>query len=288
MTKAPITVIIPVRNEEKNIKECLESVQFCDQVLVIDSGSTDGTEKICQDLGADFVSFEYKGGWPKKRQWAMENLDIRNPWTLLLDADERITDSLQKEMTEISRSDSKISGYYLTLNLVFLGKVLKHGANGLQKMSFFKTGKGNYEMRLEDQDSSMADMEIHEHVIVDGETSHCKNYVIHHNYNTMDRYIHKHNEYSNWESVIYFKHFYKERGFSKTEENLGKQAKFRRKIKHLFFKMPFTPMLFFIYLYVFKLGFLDGKQGFIYCAFQAIQIFHIKVKVFELRLLNKS
>lgn len=286
MSKAPITVIIPVRNEEKNIRECLESVQFCDQVLVIDSGSTDQTEAICNELGAEFVRFDYKGGWPKKRQWAMENLDIKNPWTLLLDADERITDVLQKEMIDISLSDTKISGYFLTLNLVFLGKVLKHGANGLQKMSFFKTGKGNYEMRLEDQDSSMADMEIHEHVIVEGETSYCKNYVIHHNYNTMDRYIDKHNEYSNWESVIYFKHFYENDNVAKTEENLGKQAKFRRKIKYLFFKMPFTPLLYFMHLYIFKLGFLDGKQGFIYCAFQAIQIFHIKVKVFEHQLVK--
>ena len=90
----PITVIIPTRNEAANLGACLRSLKGFAQVVVVDSQSTDDTVAVAHAAGAEVHQFHYSGGWPKKRQWALENLEIRSPWTLLLDADERMTAAL--------------------------------------------------------------------------------------------------------------------------------------------------------------------------------------------------
>ena len=96
-----ITVIIAVRDEEKNLRECLCSVEGMDQVFVVDSHSTDRTSEVATELGAEVVQFEYDGGWPKKRNWALRELPIRNDWVLILDADERVADSLFGEIAQV-------------------------------------------------------------------------------------------------------------------------------------------------------------------------------------------
>jgi len=276
MNKYPITVIIPSRNEERNIKECLESVRFCDQIIVIDSGSTDKTLNIVKEYGVEIYHFDYKGGWPKKRQWAMDNLEIRNPWTFLLDTDERVTPQLQEELKNIINFPAA-HGYWISLRMVFLGKILRYGGTQVKKLSFFKTGAGHFEKLLTNQDTTMADMEVHEHIILDGPASECKNYIVHHNVNTLFRYIQKHNEYSNWEASVHF---------AKAKESLpanfwGNHAQRRRWLKKTFLMLPGSPLLLFLFKYILQCGFMDGTPGFIYCTFQAVQFFHIKAKILE-------
>ena len=86
--KLPVTVIIPVRNEAKNLPRCLRSLGEVGEVIVVDSHSTDATVEIAREFGAQVVQFHYQGGWPKKRQWAMDTLPLAYDWVLLLDADE--------------------------------------------------------------------------------------------------------------------------------------------------------------------------------------------------------
>src|SRR5688572_22107765 len=86
----PVTVIIAVRNEEKNIEDCIRSVRWAEQICVIDSQSTDRTVEIATDEGAEVYQFSYTGGWPKKRNWALQHAPIRNDWVLIIDADERV------------------------------------------------------------------------------------------------------------------------------------------------------------------------------------------------------
>ena len=126
----------------------------------------------------------------------------------------------------------------------------------------------------------MADMEVHEHVVVDGATARLRNPIIHRNVESLSRSIQKHDEYSNWEArVLAERH---------TSEELppalfGNQAQRRRWFKTSFYKLPGSPVLLFLYRFAFRLGFLDGVPGLIYCAFQAIQMFHTKAKLYELR-----
>ena len=94
----PVSVIIPVRNEGRNLVRCLQSLRGVGEIYVIDSGSTDETAEIARSFGAKVVQFHYHGGWPKKRQWAMDTLPLAYDWILLLDADEVLTPELAEEI----------------------------------------------------------------------------------------------------------------------------------------------------------------------------------------------
>lgn len=280
--KLPVSVIIAVRNEAKNLPRCLEALRDVGEVYVIDSQSTDETVEIARSLGAQVVQFHYQGGWPKKRQWAMNTLPIAHDWILLLDADEVLTPELAEEVRRAIQNPA-IDGYFILLRTWFLGRVLRHGDVSLWKLSLFRRGKGRYECRLKDQDASMADMEVHEHVVVEGATARLHNPLTHHNVESLSRYIQKHDEYSNWESRVLLEH-----GDGKDKDLppslVGTQAQRRRWLKRKLFAVPGSPVLLFLYRYVLRLGFLDGVPGLIYCGFQAVQMFHTKAKIYEMKI----
>lgn len=276
----PVSVIIPVRNEAHNLGRCLESLKDAGEVYVIDSQSADETVRIAESFGATFVQFHYQGGWPKKRQWAMDNLPLSYDWILLLDADEVLTPQLAAEIRAAIENPA-VAGYRIRLEMCFLGKVLRHCDASFWKLSLFRKGRGRFECRLKDQDASMADMEVHEHIIVDGRTSDLRHPLVHHNVESLARYIQKHNEYSNWEARVLA-------GEENDEPALpaslsGNQAQRRRWLKRKLYRVPGSPVLLFLYRYLFRLGFLDGVPGLIYCTFQAVQMFHAKAKIYELR-----
>jgi glycosyltransferase involved in cell wall biosynthesis len=287
--RLPVTAIVPARNEAHNLTRCLDSLRDVGEVYVIDSQSTDETCAIAVAHGAKVVQFHYAGGWPKKRQWAMDNLPIANDWILLIDADEALTPELAEEIRVAIQNPETVNpavdspgiiGYSIRLEMYFLGKVLRHCDASFWKLSLFRKGRGRFECRLKDQDATMADMEVHEHVVVDGSTAELHHALIHHNVESLSRYIQKHNEYSNWEARVLA-------GEQQEQEMpaspFGSQAQRRRWLKRKLYRLPGSPILLFLYRYLFRLGFLDGTPGLIYCAFQAVQMFHTKAKIFELR-----
>jgi glycosyltransferase involved in cell wall biosynthesis len=281
--RLPVSVIVAARNEEKNLPSCLESLRDAGEVYVIDSQSTDATPEIARSFGAKVVQFHYQGGWPKKRQWAMENLPLAYDWILLVDADEALTPELSEEI-RAAVEKANIDGYYVSLRMYFLGRLLRHGGAGFWKLSLFRRGKGRYECRLKNQDASMADMEVHEHVVVEGSTVRLRNPLVHRNVESLSRYIQKHDEYSNWEARVLLR---RERDSSEHIELapafFGTQAQRRRWLKKKLFALPGSPILLFLYRYFLRAGFLDGVPGLIYCGFQAVQMFHTKAKIYELR-----
>jgi glycosyltransferase involved in cell wall biosynthesis len=276
----PVTVIVPVRNEARNLPRCLEALAGVGEVYVIDSSSTDDTVAVAESHNAKAVQFHYPGGWPKKRQWAMDTLPLAYDWVLLLDADEVLTPELAGEINE-ALHDPHTDGYHICLQSYFLGRRLRHSGGNLWKLSLFRKGLGRFECRLADQDSTMADMEIHEHVVVNGATRKLNHPLIHHNVESLSRYILKHNEYSNWEARVLLR---PEDAPEEMKADLfGTQAQRRRWLKRNLYRLPGSPVLLFLYRYIFRLGFLDGVPGLIYCGFQAIQMFHSKAKIYELR-----
>ena len=278
--KLPVSAIVATRNEEKNLPRCLEGLREAGEVYIIDSGSTDSTPEIARSYGAKLVQFHYQGGWPKKRQWAMDTLPLGYDWILLIDADEVMTPELANEI-RVAVADNAINGYYISLRMYFLGRVLRHGDASFEKLSLFRRGKGRFECRLKDQDASMADMEIHEHIVVEGAIKNLSNPLIHRNVESLSRYIQKHDEYSNWEARVLLQGT---RGDSELAPALfGTQAQRRRWLKKRLYNLPGSPVLLFLYRYIFRAGFLDGVPGLIYCCFQAVQMFHTKAKIFELR-----
>ncbi len=281
----PVSVIVPVRNEACNLPRCLRSLAGVGEVYVIDSESTDDTAQIARSHGAKVVQFHYAGGWPKKRQWAMDTLPLAYDWILLLDADEVLTPELIAEIRRAVQNPA-VNGYSIRLQMYFLGRVLRHCDASFWKLSLFRKGRGRFECRLKDQDASMADIEIHEHVVVDGPTAEVHNALVHHNADSLSRYILKHNEYSNWEARVLLQ---PEGAAEEVSADLfGTQPQRRRWLKRNLYRMPGSPVLLFLYRYIFRLGFLDGVPGLIYCAFQAVQMFHSKAKIYELKSEPKS
>lgn len=276
----PVSVIVPARNEASNLPRCLESLRGVGEVYVIDSQSSDDTAEIARSFGATVVQFHYAGGWPKKRQWAIDTLPLAFDWIFLIDADEALTPELAAEM-RLAIQDSRVDGYYIALQMFFLGRVLRHGGAGFYKLSLFRRGKGRFECRLNNQDLSMADMEVHEHVIVEGKSTRLKHFLLHHNVESISRYIQKHDEYSNWDARVWLEG---DRNSAELPPSLfGSQAQRRRWLRKRLFAFPGSSLLLFIYRYFFLLGFLDGVPGLIYCGFQGTQFLHIKAKIYELR-----
>jgi glycosyltransferase involved in cell wall biosynthesis len=277
----PISVIIPVRNESRNLSRCLESLRGAAEVYVIDSQSTDDSVEIARASASKVVQFYYRGGWPKKRQWALDMLPLQYEWVLLLDADESLTPALIDEIKTAVRNP-EVDGYYIGLDMFFIGRRLRHCGATFYKLSLFRQGKGTFECRAQHQDSSMCDMEVHEHVMVNGVTRKLKQRLVHHNVDSLSRYIQKHNEYSNWEAQVW-----RESGKERAELRarfFGSQAERRRWIRKKLFAMPGSSLLFIFYKYVLCLGFLDGIPGLIYCGQQGIQFFQIKAKLYEAKL----
>jgi glycosyltransferase involved in cell wall biosynthesis len=276
----PVTVIIAARNEARNLPRCLDSLRDVGEVFVVDSQSTDETCAIAESFGAKVVQFHYPGGWPKKRQWAMDTLPIAYDWILLLDADEVVTPELAAEIRKAIQAPEMV-GYRIQLQMYFLGQLLRHCDASFWKLSLFRKGQARFECRLKDQDASMADMEVHEHMIADGPTAELRSPIVHHNVESLSRYIRKHDEYSNWEAKVLT-------GGEGTASAMrgslaGTQAQRRRWLKTRLYRLPGSPLLLFLYRYIFRFGFLDGVPGLIYCTFQAIQMFHTKAKIYEWR-----
>lgn len=277
----PISVIIAARNEARNLPRCLKSLDGMGEVYVIDSQSSDETVEVARAAGAKVVQFHYHGGWPKKRQWALETLPLAYEWVLLLDADESVTPELQSELQRAMKNGD-CDGYAISLQMHFLGRKLRHSGARFEKLVFFRRHKGRYECRLKEQDISMCDMEVHEHVVVEGKTGQLNVPLLHHNIESLSRYIQKHNQYSNWEARVCAagKASYRDL----PPALLGTQAQRRRWLRKKMLGLPGSPFLFFLYKYLLRLGFLDGIPGLIYCGMQGIQFFHIKAKIYEAKL----
>jgi glycosyltransferase involved in cell wall biosynthesis len=279
MDKIPITVIIPTRNEENNIDGVLKSVVgWASQVIVVDSQSTDSTLDIVGNYEVELLQFHYVGGWLKKRQWVMDTYPIRNEWILLLDADEIPGDKVKSEIERAIHSD-RYDGYWIPFKLEFLGKPLSFGNSVIYKLFLFRKGKGRYERILTDQIKEMSDIEVHEHIVVEGQVGKLKHPVYHRNHNSLFRYILKHNEYSTWEAHALVKG---------TNDDIkpdlfGNRIQRNRWLKRFVMMMPFSSHLLFIYLYLFRLSFLDGYRGYVFCKLKSIQWSHIKFKVYEMR-----
>lgn len=284
MENVKISVLIPVKNEALNIRNCLTAVvDWADEVFVIDSNSSDLTISIVKQFEhVKIEQFTYNGAYPKKRQWALDNLNIRNEWVLFLDADEILLDPIKEEIANAILMD-KYDGFTINLQMDFLGKMLKYSYPGLRKLILIRKGLGYYEKIVDKVDYIKSDMEIHEQFIIKGPVKDLKNPILHRNVKSMYHFLEKHNEYSSWEAESYL---------NGNHEDLqpsffGSNAQRRRFFKSKFLHIPGVEFIYFFYLYFFRFGFLDGKRGYYFCLSRAVHLSNVKLKIFELSLLNK-
>lgn len=284
--KAPVSVLIPVKNEAQNIEKCLRHLQWADEIIVVDSQSTDGTISMAEHLGAKIVQFYFNGTYPKKKNWALENLPFKHEWVLIVDADEVIPEELQEEIKRAIQKP-KADGYYLHFAYMFLGREIKYcGYGSTWVLRLFKHRQGRYEKMPISAGIRTGDNEAHEHVILKGTAARLTPSVLHYAYPSIDTWVEKHNRYSNWEAELYDQFI--SGAFRKGEKNIGLPQRFKRKLKSLYLRLPFRYIVRFIYAYFIKLGFLDGKPGFILCGLLSFYDYLSWAKVQECRFYEKS
>lgn len=286
MPKYPITVLVAVKNEEANIASCLDSLVQAERVLVIDSGSKDRTKEITLEKKAEWVEFVYQGHYPKKRQWALENSHIQTPWVMLIDADEKVPAALWDEIGKVLQIDDKGLGACIALKeFHFLGRRLRYGGFSHRAVLLFRFGRARFEQLL-DGDLSGLDMEVHERVIVDGRSLTLKTPLVHEDFKGLSAYIERHNQYSTWEAALRSKALISDQyGIESIKPRLfGTVQERRRWLKRIAMKIPFESLAWFIYHYFLRLGFLEGKRGWIASCIRANYIAQVHWKMFESQL----
>lgn len=265
-----LSVLILTKNEQRNIADCLASVAWSDDVIVFDSMSTDETVSIAQRLGARVVQREMDD-WSTHQNWAVQNIEFRHKWVFYLDADERCDAELRDELLAIVGRHESCNAYRLRRKDIFLGRWLKHAQlYPTWLIRVFRPEKIRYE-RL-----------VNPVAVVDGRVASLKGHLIHYPFSHGVRHwFERHNWYSDLES---------QDTLTEEAQRIDWRGLFsrdatrcRRARKLLAYRVPFRPQLAFLYLYLIRLGFLDGAAGYYYSSMRASYELMIDAKVREHR-----
>ena len=276
--KVPVSIIVPIKNEADNLERCLNALKWANEIFVVDSMSTDGSIEIAEKMNAKVVQFEFNGTWPKKKNWALENLPFRNEWVFIVDADEVLPSSSEEEVRSITTNPhEQVAGYWINRRFMFMGKWLKHAYYPNWNLRLFRHRLGRYE-KLTGVDTASGDNEVHEHVVVQGVTKHLRSEIDHFAFPSIEVFVEKHNRYSNWEARVSL-----QRSKDPSIYLQKTEVQVKRKIKNLVEKMPFRPLLRFLYVYIWQLGFLDGKEGYYFARLHAMYELLTVAKTEELR-----
>ena len=278
----PITVVVATKNEAINIEKCLDSLAPAVRTIVLDSLSTDGTPDIAERSGAEVVTFKYSGGYPKKRQWALNNLDISTPWTMLIDADEEVPPALWQDIENVLYTNQH-AGYLICKEFHFMGKRFRFGGFSHSAVALFRTGCARFEQTAGNLPNGQ-DMEVHERLIVDGTIGRLAHSLCHNDYKGLQAYLDRHNKYSTWEAGIRTNYLKTGTWGEQTIKSspIGDPQSFRRFIKSFIIRFPGEPWLWFIYHYFVRGGFLEGRRGFIAASIRRAYIEQVHAKMFEL------
>lgn len=259
--KLPITAIILTFNEELNLGNCLKSLAgWVSEIIVVDSFSTDGTEKIAKEYGAKFVQHKF-ANQAEQFNWALDNIPIENEWILRLDADEWLTSELKEEITgKLPIANSEVSGFMMKRRVYFMGRWIKHGGYyPIWFLRLWRNGKGRSEAK-----------EMDEHIILtEGKADRLKNDFADDNRNGLTNWIAKHNGYASREARDFVSGLY---------------ASGDKKVFYYHLPPFLRAFLYFSYRYFIRLGFLDGAPGLMFHFLQGFWYrFLIDAKIYEMK-----
>lgn len=280
-SRVPVSILVPIRNEASNLPRCLEAVQWADEIFVVDSQSTDGSIELAQKYGAKVSQFEFNGTWPKKKNWALENLPFANEWVFILDADEVLPPEAETEFANAIKNAGSIGGYWINRHFIFLGRKLRHAYYPNWNLRLFRHALGRYE-KLTIAETGSGDNEVHEHVVVKGETGRLTCELEHHAFPSVEVFIEKHNRYSNWEARVAVAG----RLPGSADQIADQEVDRRRRLKTLSqsrMLSGFRPLLRFLYIYIWQKGFLDGRDGYYFARLHSVYEFLSVAKTYELR-----
>jgi glycosyltransferase involved in cell wall biosynthesis len=270
-----LTIVIPVKNDAIALEQCLQAIgtYFAKEIVIIDSGSIDDTKRIVAKHQAKLLEFNWDGHFPKKRNWFLLNHPPKSTWVLFLDADENLTEEFKTSIRSTLANNSVFVGYWLRYTIYFMGKPLK-GGYPLHKLALFKVGAGLYE-KIEEDNWSKLDMEIHEHPILNGELGVIKPKIDHCDYRSIYHYINKHNEYAKWEANRLVKDL--------LNKDFKHSLTWKQNLKYTLVQTPFIGPVYFLGSYFLMGGFLDGVRGFIFAVFKMAYFFQVYINIKEIK-----
>lgn len=268
-----ISIVILTKNEEKDLPMALNSVVWSDDIHILDSGSTDKTLKIAKEYGVIISSNPFKS-FGQQRNYALDELKLKNEWILFLDADEVVTDLFKNAMFEaIKNADDNIAGYYCCWKMMLENTWLKHCDN-FPKWQFrlMKKGKARFTDFGHGQKESN----------VKGEIKYLKEPYLHYGFSKgWSQWIDRHNRYSTQEAIA------RVQNKPPFKNILSKNTSVRNPaLKSWLCKLPGWPFIRFFQAYILSLGFLEGIPGFTYCINMAYYEFLIQIKIREQRKQN--
>jgi glycosyltransferase involved in cell wall biosynthesis len=267
---ASISVLILTLNEEVNLAECLDSCAWCDDIVVFDSFSTDRTQKIAARPGVRFIQRPFDN-YAGQRNAALADVRYRHAWVLMVDADERTPVDLVDEMTQaVAHADPGTVMFRMRRKDFFLGRWLRRSS-----------GYPSWFGRLVRLGRVRVEREVNEEYIADGKIGQLKAHLLHYPFNRgIDHWYERHNRYSSMEAIAKVE----TRGLPLALTSFFKSDPVdrRRALKRLVYRMPLRPSIWFFYLYIFRLGFLDGRAGLAFSRMRASYEMIIDLKVLEL------
>ncbi len=240
-----ISAVILTKNEEKNLPQCLESLKWCNEIVVIDDNSTDKTIEIAKKSGAKFFVHSLNNNFAQQHNFGLGK--AKGDWVLFVDADERVSPELAQEIKEKIKS-SKLNGFYLKRQEFFSSKALKHGETAHYLLRLGRKGKGNWRR------------EVHEIWEIKGEIGKLKNPLLHYSHPTLSEFIEHINNFS----------------------TLHAQVLLKEGVKPSLFRIITNPLAKFIQNYIFRLGFLDGTSGIIVALMMSFHSFLARAKLYQL------
>ena len=275
---APVSVLVPTLDEEPNLPDCLDSVRWADEVFVVDSFSHDRTVDIARERGAQVVQHPFES-YSRQKNWALDTLPFRNEWVLILDADERVSPELQCEI-QSTVTVADCAGYYLNRRVIFLGTWIRHaGWYPNWNLRLFRHQLGRYDGR-----------EVHEHVVLNGPAGYLRHDLLHLDRRGQEAFVARHNRYSTLEAAARFKAERDAPDRARLPLSLLASPVQRKRLvrERVWPRIPAKPLGLFVYMYVLRRGFLDGRAGLALCVFHAFQEFMVGLKLAELRRLSSQ
>lgn len=264
---ASILTIVPALDEEVHIVRCVSSALGLGPVVVVDGGSCDATVQLAEEAGASVLEREWTG-YASQKNWALDMVDGEAEWILFLDADEYLTPQARDAVRAAARG-AKADGYYVARRYVFLGRRLDHAYwYPDYQLRLFRSGRGRFEERR-----------VHEHLVVDGRVAESSIDLVHENLKGISDYVGKLNRYADLEA----QEILRPAGALRPGSLRGGWPERRRALKRVWLRMRGRAVLRFLWLYVVKRGFLDGRPGLIFCGLIAVHDFLIEAKVAEHR-----
>lgn len=268
----PVSVVVITKNEEAGISATLSRLKDFSEVIVVDSNSVDRTVELALISGARVVNFSWNSAYPKKKQWSLENAGVVHDWVLLLDGDEYPSAELIEEIRNLSPSlsDSAFSAFDISLSYKFAGKFLKHG-HRVTKRSLLDIRKSRFPAVDDLSAPGIREVEGHYQPEADGSVGHLRGRILHDDQDPVFSWFDRHNRYSEWEAHLRL-----------NREARSEIASKRTRQGQLFDRVPFKSVAFFVYAYIVRRGFLDGRAGFDYVMALSMYYWQIGVKTREL------